>query len=168
MKKRSAPGAGGTVLNNLSAMGAGRIEVVSAVGQDGDGWELMKLLRDRGVDTSRVIVSDRIVTPSYIKPLFPEEGERLDIKNFSRFPKEIEDGLIRGMQEAVKNADAVILLDQICEENCGVLTDNVRDAAGKLAEQYPEKLFLADSRAFIGAFRNVMIKCNNYEAAFLA
>ena len=168
VKKRSAPGAGGTVLNNLSAMGAGKIEVVSAVGQDGDGWELMKLLQARGVDTSRVIVSDRIVTPSYIKPLFPEEGERLDVKNFSRFPKEIEDGLISGMQEAVKYADAVILLDQVCEENCGVLTDNVRDAAGKLAVQYPGKLFLADSRAFIGVFRNVMIKCNNYEAAFLA
>lgn len=168
VQKRSAPGAGGTVLNNLSALDAGKIEVISAIGKDGDGWELLEKLQERRIDTSGVIVSDHIVTPSYIKPLFPEEGERFDIKNFKPLPQEIEKQLIDRMQTAVQSADAVILLDQVCEENCGVLTEKVRNAAGELAERYPEKLFLADSRAFIGAFRNVMIKCNNYEAALLA
>ena len=168
VKKRSAPGAGGTVLNNLSALGAGTIEAVSAVGKDGDGWELIELLKQRRVSISHVIVSERIVTPSYIKPLFPEEGERLDIKNFTPLPKEIERELIEQVKDAVKEADAVILLDQVTEENCGVLTKNVRDVMAELAKQYPKKLFLADSRAFIGSFRNVMIKCNNYEAAELA
>ena len=168
VKKRSAPGAGGTVLNNISALGAGTIKVVSAIGKDGDGWELNELLKQRRVDPSNIVISDQIVTPSYIKPLFPEEGERLDIKNFTSLPEEIESSLIEQMEKAVKEADAVILLDQVTEENCGVLTRHVRDAAAEAARRYPEKLFLADSRAFIGLFRNAVIKCNNYEAAEIA
>lgn len=165
VNKRSAPGAGGTVLNNLSAMGIGSVRVISVIGEDGDGWELLKLLEERKIRTDSVIESPLRVTPSYIKPLFPEEGERLDIKNFSATSPELEDRLIDLLKEASREADAVILLDQVCEENCGVLTERVRNAAGDIARQYPEKLFLADSRAYIDRFPGVVIKCNNYEAA---
>ena len=167
VKKRSAPGAGGTVLNNLSAMGIGTVEAISVIGADGDGWELLKLLRERGVRTERVIISPLRVTPSYIKPLYPEEGERLDIKNFTPMPEELENRLIAELEQAAQKADAVILLDQVCEPDCGVLTDRVRNAAGRIASRYPEKLFLADSRAFIDRYSDVAIKCNNYEAASL-
>ena len=34
-----------------------------------------------------------------------------------------------------------------------------------MAKQYPDKLIYADSRAFIHCFHNVVIKCNNLEAA---
>ena len=70
VKKRSAAGAAGTVINNLSAMGVGTIRCVSLVGEDGDGWEMLQLLQKRGVDVSGVIASSRVVTPSYVKPLF--------------------------------------------------------------------------------------------------
>ena len=70
VKKRSASGAAGTVINNLSAMGVGTIRCVSLVGEDGDGWEMLQLLQKRGVDVSGVIASSRVVTPSYVKPLF--------------------------------------------------------------------------------------------------
>ena len=91
VRKRSAAGAAGPVLNNLSEMGAGTLSVISLVGEDGDGWEMLNLLRERRVDTSRVIADSRIVTPSYIKPLFPTEGNRLDIKNFSPTPEDIQE-----------------------------------------------------------------------------
>lgn len=167
VKKRSAPGAGGTVLNNLAAMGIGTVEAISVIGTDGDGWELLKLLRERGIKTERVITSPLRVTPSYIKPLYPEEGERLDIKNFTPTPNELEERLIAELEQAAEEADAVILLDQVCEPDCGVLTGRVRDAAGRIASRYSEKLFLADSRAFTDRFTGVTIKCNNLEAASL-
>src|SRR6185312_16257653 len=34
------PGAGGTIANNLAAMGVGRVAVLGAIGNDGFGWEL--------------------------------------------------------------------------------------------------------------------------------
>lgn len=165
VKKRAAAGAAGTVLNNLSAMGIGTLECVSLVGNDGDGWEMRKLLEGRGVDVSGVVVSRQVVTPSYIKPLFPEEGHRLDIKNFTPTPESVQGHLIYNMEEALRRSDALLLLDQVCETDTGVLTSRVRQAAAELARQYPDKLIYADSRAFIHLYRDMMIKCNELEAA---
>src|SRR3954467_10153450 len=41
---RSYPGALGTVLNNLAALGVGRIVPVAAIGDDGEGYELRQAL----------------------------------------------------------------------------------------------------------------------------
>lgn len=168
VKKRSAPGAGGTVLNNLAAMGVGGIRAISLIGADGDGWELLRHLAARGIDSAGVLVSDRVTTPLYLKPLFPEEGERFDVKNFQPTPRDLEQRLIDALGEAANDADAVILLDQVTEADCGVLTARVREAAAAVAEAHPGTLFLADSRAFSDRFRSVTVKCNNYEAAMIA
>lgn len=165
VKKRSAAGAGGTVLNNLSALGIGTLKVVSFVGADGNGWELLKRLRDVRVDTSDVIISEDVVTPSYIKPLYPVEKERFDIKNFRETPADIQDALILKAKTALETSDAVILLDQLTEKNTGVLTERVRSAICDMAPDYPDTIVFADSRAFIDRFYNVIIKCNNFEAA---
>lgn len=165
VKKRSAGGAGGTVLNNLSALGIGTLKVVSFVGNDGNGWELLKHMKDIRVDVSDVIISDKVVTPSYIKPLYPVEKERFDIKNFHETPDDIQDALITKARSALETSDAVILLDQLVEKDTGVLTEKVRSAICDMALDYPNTIIFADSRAFIDRFYNVIIKCNNYEAA---
>ena len=58
-----------------------------------------------------------------------------------------------------------IIPDQVSEPNCGVITDRVRDEIIRLARQYPDKPIVADSRARIGAFRSIMLKPNEHEAA---
>ena len=173
VRKRSAPGAGGNVLSAVSALGVGRIECVSFVGDDGDGWELLRHLNERRVNTQRVLRSPEVVTPVYLKPMFLrdgalEEGNRFDVKNFRPTPEAIQDAIIARMEEVAEDVDAIILLDQLNERNFGVVTDRVRRAAAELAQRRPELLIFADSRAFIHAFRNVTIKCNNFEALRLA
>ena len=165
VKKRAAAGAAGTVLNNLWAMQVGTLRVISLLGDDGDGWETLKLLRDKSIDVEGVIVSNEIVTPSYIKPLFPQEGNRLDIKNFKPTPRALQEQLIANIEDALKESDALILLDQVCEADTGVLTAHVRQAVCAMARKYPDKLIWADSRAFIHHFTDVTIKCNQLEAA---
>ena len=166
VRKRAAAGAAGTILNNLSALGVGRLTVLSMVGADGDGWEMRQLLQQAGVDTAHLHTSNAIVTPSYVKPLFPAEGNRLDIKNFAPTPRVLEDALIRSLETVLSgDCDALMLLDQVCEANTGVLTARVRNAVADMASRYPDKLIFADSRAYIHCYRNVCIKCNNYEAA---
>lgn len=164
VRKRSAAGAAGTVLNNLSGLGVGHLEAVSLAGEDGDGWELLRHLQRQGVDTRGIISSPEVVTPSYVKPLFPKEGNRLDIKNFRPTPEGLQQELICRIASALKRCDALILLDQVCEADTGVLTARVRQAVCDLARQHPDKLVYADSRAFIHQFRDVVIKCNNREA----
>src|SRR5579864_8675327 len=45
VRVRSQPGAAGTILNNLVALGVGEIHVVGFCGEDGEGYELERALR---------------------------------------------------------------------------------------------------------------------------
>lgn len=169
VKKRSAPGAGGNVLSTVSALGVGNIYCVSFVGEDGDGWELLNHLHARRVNTDFVIRSEEVVTPVYLKPMFRHEsglreGNRLDVKNFRSTPDELQAALIANMEVVAEKVDAIILLDQLNEADFGVVTSRLRAAAAHLAQRRPELLIFADSREFIHEFRNVTIKCNNFEA----
>ena len=42
---RSYPGAAGTVMNNLAALGVGRIHPIAVIGDDGEGYELRAALK---------------------------------------------------------------------------------------------------------------------------
>src|SRR3954471_6934635 len=44
VRVRSYPGALGTIINNLAALGVGRIVPVAIIGDDGEGYELRKAL----------------------------------------------------------------------------------------------------------------------------
>src|SRR5215213_1379114 len=84
---RSYPGAAGTVINNLAAIGVGRIYPIAFIGDDGEGYELRQALkRLPAVEHGGIIpVPDRR-TPTYTKPMLNEGGtakelNRLDIKN---------------------------------------------------------------------------------------
>src|SRR5882757_5458789 len=44
VRVRSYPGAAGTVLNNLVALGVGRVVPVAVIGDDGEGFELRQAL----------------------------------------------------------------------------------------------------------------------------
>src|SRR6188474_1224189 len=53
---RSYPGALGTVVNNLSALGVGRIYPIAVIGDDGEGYELRQALRlTPGVELGGII-----------------------------------------------------------------------------------------------------------------
>ncbi|MBM3493685.1 MAG: carbohydrate kinase, partial [Armatimonadetes bacterium] len=64
---RCSPGAAGTVMNNLSALGVGELHAVGMTGDDGQGYELRRGLEFVGASTSHLIsVADRF-TPTYTK-----------------------------------------------------------------------------------------------------
>src|ERR1700722_16250329 len=44
---RSQPGGAGTILNNLVALGVGRIYAVGFAGEDGEGYELKRALESK-------------------------------------------------------------------------------------------------------------------------
>src|SRR6266404_5231220 len=85
---RSCPGAAGTVINNLAALGVGRIVAISMIGDDGEGHELRQALAKMpAVDLTNLVVTSERRTPTYTKPMLCETGKsprelnRLDIKN---------------------------------------------------------------------------------------
>src|SRR6059058_324857 len=48
VRVRPSPGAAGTVINNLIALGVGRVVPFSVIGDDGEGYELRRALADLG------------------------------------------------------------------------------------------------------------------------
>lgn len=166
--KKLYPGAGGTVTNNLRALGA-RVYCVGIAGDDGEGFELMRCLKETGANTDYMVHTGLMCTGTYVKPMRMENGSwtemnRLDFRNYQPVPCEIESEVIRRIDGVISHVDAVLMCDQFLEPDCGVLTARVRKHMEALAEKYPGKFFYADSRGFINEYHGVMVKCNNYEA----
>lgn len=162
VRVRSYPGALGTVVNNLSALGVGRIYPMAVIGDDGEGYELRQALeRTPGVELGGLVVRPDRRTPTYTKPMRGgQELNRLDIKNRTPTPADAETAVLALLDEAWPRLDALIVLDQVSEADCGVVTKRVRDRLAELGERDPGKFVLADSRERIGLFRNVCVKPN--------
>ena len=163
-----SPGAAGNVMANLAAMGVGKLWAIGAIGNDGQAYELLDDLQRMKIDTRYLIQHDELFTPTYTKPMRRERGrlveqERIDIRNRTPLPTEIETQIITNLTECLPQLDGIIICDQVEELNVGVITETVRKRLIELAEEYPEKIFFADSRARISYFRNVIIKPNKYE-----
>jgi sugar/nucleoside kinase (ribokinase family) len=121
------------------------------------------------VVTGGVITGEGRRTPTYTKPMLGRAGEsprelnRLDIKNRTPTPAGAEDRVIELLEQAWPRFDALIVLDQVSEADCGVVTRRVRERLADMAKTDPYKFVLADSRERIGAFRNVLAKPNYHE-----
>src|SRR6478672_5031373 len=165
VKVRSYPGAAGTVINNLAALGVGRIYPIAVIGDDGEGYELRQALRALpAVEQGGIVLAPDRRTPTYTKPMLgKDELNRLDIKNRTPTPDTIQEHLIELLDEAWPQLDALLVLDQVSEEDCGVVTRRVHDHLAELGERDPDNFVLADSRERIGQFRNVCVKPNQDE-----
>lgn len=166
-----SPGAAGTVVKNLANLGYESVYALGIVGDDGDGFSLRKALRSFPNITDMLItVSDRN-TPCYTMIMrdqgkgFFEYGEA-SVQNYQYTNNRVEIELIESMKAVINGLkpDAVIVLDQLVQENCGVVTKAVRDAITLMKKKHPEILFYIDSRQYIADVdSDIVRKCNNIE-----
>ncbi len=170
VEQRYSPGAAGTVTNNLKALGVGSIYTLGVIGEDGFGGTLLNRLQANGCLTDFMIQVPDWVTPTYLKPIHrgyervETEGPRFDIENQAPMAEGVETTVIEALQTCLPRVDGIIIGDQMPHENLGVITSRVREKLCELAAEFPEKIFFADSRTRIGAYRNVIIKPNRFEA----
>ncbi len=161
VRVRNAPGAAGTVTSNLRALGA-NVLALGIIGDDGHGYELKRALAATGVDTAPLVESRGRFTPTYIKPLRDgRELNRIDIKNRTRLPREIEDAVITRLNDLAPRAHGILVVDQVQERNCGVITDRVRD---EITARARDRIVVAESRERIGSFHGVTVQANAREA----
>ncbi len=170
VEQRYSPGAAGTVTNNLRALGVGNVYTLGVIGRDGFGGTLLDRLQANGCLTDFMVQAQDWVTPTYLKPIhrgyegMETEGPRFDIENQSPMVEDVETAVIDALQACIPLVDGVIVGDQMPIENLGVITNHVREKLCELALMFPDKIFFADSRMRIGAYRNVIIKPNRFEA----
>jgi rfaE bifunctional protein kinase chain/domain len=167
VKTQVTPGAAGTVANNLAAIGCGRVAVLGAIGNDGFGFELEDALRERGIDSSLCVRAAGFQTFTYTKLINCRTGEedlpRVDFINNTPFDAAVEREIAHLLHEAAGHFDAVIVSDQAETSQGGVVTAAIRGLVAELATAKPEQIFLADSRARVDEFRDVIIKPNQQE-----
>ena len=162
------PGAGGTVANNLIALGAGHVRVLGVVGNDGFGYELVNALEFRGIATDTLIRAPVMQTFTYTKLINSQTGvedvPRVDFINTSPLDPKVEQQVLDALPAAIQASEVILISDQAETSAGGVVTPAVRKLLAEIAPNHRGKVFLADSRARIGLFRNMIIKPNREEA----
>ncbi len=156
---RCRPGAAGMVADSLRRLGVSAI-ALGVVGDDGEGFELIRELWKVGVDVDSLIVRPERRTLATLKPRprgAAHEWTRLDIRDRTPLPTQAEDQVIKTLRGLLPRVHGVIIADWVPEADCGVITERVRDELCSLAQAYPTVVFLADSRARIGLFHDVML-----------
>lgn len=174
IKVRSQPGAAGTILNNLVALGVGEIRPVGFCGIDGEGFELRRALLARpGVRLDDFIETEQRRTFTYCKPLVikpgrePLELDRLDSKNWTPTPEALQQQLAESLRCIAPEVDAIILMDQVDVAETGVITRQLLDEVRALAKRQPDRWILADSRRSLRGWPSVCLKMNAAELAAL-
>lgn len=171
---RSQPGAAGTILNNLLALGIGSVCPVGFCGDDGEGFELRRALAQTpAVSLEHFITSPLRHTFTYCKPLLMEAGggrelNRIDTKNWTRTPAALDDQLAAAVERVAGEVDAMILMDQVSLDGTGVVTAAVRGAARRAVERRKELVVLADSRRGLADFPPLGFKMNEAELGLFA
>lgn len=169
---RNSPGALGTVLSNLAALGVGYLLPLAVIGNDGQGDDLIRRLqRLTAVDHSQLIRSDQRLTPTYTKPMRRDEQgvwrelNRLDIRDRRPLNPSDQARLCERLDQHFAEVDGWIVLDQIVEPDWGVVNRSVRDHLRRWSQRDPERFLFVDSRQFLAEFDFGVLKCNRDELA---
>ncbi|MEO7652821.1 MAG: ribokinase, partial [Bryobacteraceae bacterium] len=143
------PGAGGTVANNLVALGAKRVAVVGAIGDDGFGFELQHALRARGIAGGQLVIVPGMQTFTYTKLINDatkqEDRPRVDFITMRPLTKTAETQILDRLQTGIAAHDLILISDQAETSRGGNITEAVRDLLAALAPAYPDKWILVDS-----------------------
>src|SRR5437016_483652 len=116
IRVRNYPGAAGTVINNLAALGVKNILPISVIGDDGEGYDLSEALMDIGAieGPGWIIDCEGRRTPTYTKPMLhqpgqsPRELNRLDIKNREPLPRDVEGSVLSAIYEVLPTVDVLL------------------------------------------------------------
>ncbi len=146
IKHRShAPGGAANAACNVAALGA-RVRFLSVVGNDTDGGVLRAALREHGVDDLDVLVAPGRQTTAKRRVLAGEQMVvRFDEGGPQQLSRDVEDELLRRLDDLVDAADAVIVSDY----EHGLLTRRLIDRIGELQRHRP-RVLVVDARSLEG------------------
>ena len=162
-KKEQRIGGAGNVALNVQSLGAG-VSVLSVVGKDEDGEQLVKLLQQNNINTNYLVHSDQRITTNKIRIISRNQHMmRLDAELADDLVKEDEDKLLYAFENfiAAESPHLVILEDY----NKGVLTENVIAAIITLCKKHNILTTVDPKRKNFFAYKGVDIFKPNLKEA---
>ncbi|MGV8134170.1 MAG: PfkB family carbohydrate kinase [Mangrovibacterium sp.] len=165
-EQRYSLGGAGNVTSNLTAMGVKDVRAFGVVGSDPYGAEMVKIMREKGINPDNLLIQEsKWSTHVYTKPYVGnfEEG-RIDFGNFNQLSTETADLLIRNLKSIVPEVDLIIINQQVLS---GIHTQYFRDKLVGVIQNFPEKIFIVDSRDYNDYYDGTYRKMNDTEAVRL-
>ena len=166
-ESRCAPGGATNVVDNLVALGCGRVEVFGVIGDDPWGREMSRIFAALDVHLEGLLRETRDwATPTFVKPHFAnEEHQRFDFGNYNRLPDDTADRLLAALAARLPDLDLVVVNEQVKQ---GIhRADRLRHGLAAMIREHPEKKFIVDSRHYSDAYPGAFLKINDREAARL-
>jgi rfaE bifunctional protein kinase chain/domain len=165
-EQRYSLGGAGNVVNNLVAAGCREVRALGVIGDDPWGHEMIRLLQQIRVKTEDVLVQkERWATLAYNKPHIHEmESNRFDFGNFNELSSQTARALLERCRVRIPEADAIIVNQQVRQ---GIHTQTFRESVVGLIREFPEKIFIVDSRHFSESYSGAFMKINDQEATRL-
>jgi rfaE bifunctional protein kinase chain/domain len=165
-EQRYSLGGAGNVAHNLATVGCRDIRILGVIGEDPWGHEMDRLLRALGINTEDVLVQPHAwATLSYNKPHFDSrEGNRFDFGNFNELSSETAHNLLSRCRDRIPEADVVIVNQQVRQ---GIHTTEFRKGLAALIREFPDRIFIVDSRHFSDSYAGATMKINDHEAVRL-
>jgi rfaE bifunctional protein kinase chain/domain len=160
--ERCSLGGAGNVVNNLRAMGVGRVSAFCVLGDDLFGREMTRILSALDVDTRGVLVQETgWSTPVYIKPVAGgTEQARIDFGNANAPDPRIGEALLQQLRDSLAALDLVVINQQLLH---GIHAEAFRRGLVGLVRgaRIP---FICDSRDFNDGYDGTLRKLNDREA----
>lgn len=163
-KQSYSLGGAGNVVNNVLALGVGKVHAFGLIGDDVFGREMLELLHRSHVDTTGIIVQrENWDTPVYAKPYIDlEEKERIDFGRFNQIADDSADRILAKLEQVLPNLDGLIINQQLSRS---IHNDALITGLQRLIDKHPNKIILLDARDVSERYHGVICKLNAGEAA---
>lgn len=149
-------GGASNAAHNVSTLNAGKVGVIGVCGEDYQSGQLIEAFENANIDT-RYLVRDgmrKTTTKTRISgsitTSITQQIVRIDRQTSTPIEGETEAKVLKNLEEAIPQYDAVILSDY----NIGCLTPNVIKKSIELANKY-NKVIVVDAQGELERFQNV-------------
>ncbi len=166
LQQKYSLGGAGNVANNLTSLGVKDVRAFGVIGSDPFGAEMIGIMNGNGINTRNMMVQEKNwATHVYIKPHIDEdEQSRIDFGNFNILSEETSDRIIASLRVELHEVDLVIINQQVPS---GIHTQYLRQKITDVIQQFPDRIFITDSRHFSDQYTGSLRKMNDREAARL-
>jgi rfaE bifunctional protein kinase chain/domain len=164
VEQRYSLGGAANVAANVVALGVDAVMVLGLIGDDGFGYELRRRLRELNVITKGIVDGGTDWhTLVFAKPLTGDtEENRLDFGSVQAVSSATARLLAERVALAAPHVDAVVLNQQAPGS---VMTRELIERLNGVIEEFPDTVFIVDSRDHPERFHGACVTINALEAA---
>ena len=163
-RETSVLGGAGNVINNLVTLGA-NVSVCSVIGNDNNGNELLSMLEDIKVDTSKIVKqNDRKTSKKSRVIAVSQQILRYDKESKSDIDNESSELIFNLLEKSIKTFDMIILSDY----GKGVLRDDLSQKIITLAREKHIRVLVDPKGSDFSKYKGAYLLTPNKKEAILA